>query len=125
MEEDKRCSKCKVLQGMSKFAKDKTKPDGRSGTCKKCRNKAAEQAQAIPVKMPDSKCRCNRSGNIIFKKACVRGCNDLCATCKNPQMQNIPAGGETLTPEEDKERTFTGTYRSSAAIAVEDGYIEN
>lgn len=67
---------------------------------------------------------CNRDGSMITRINCVPGCNDACLTCENKQMQNTQAGSDTLTPEGHKEQTLSGTYRSSAAIAVEDGYFE-
>ena len=121
---EKRCSQCKLLKIITDFHKDKRKKDGRNSICKKCRNKAAEQEKDIEIKIPDSKCKCGRAGHVIFKKDCVPGCNDACLSCKNPQTQNVKAGGDTLTPEEHKKQTLAGTYRSSAAIAVEDGYRE-
>ncbi|MCK5603538.1 hypothetical protein KAR91_16760 [Candidatus Pacearchaeota archaeon] len=119
MSADKRCSKCKILKGISGFHKDKLKRDGRNSICKKCRNDEAEQEKASEIKIPDSKCRCNRTKTLISKLSCVPGCNDACMTCENPQTQNIKAG-DTLTSEEHREQTLSGTYRSSALIAVED-----
>lgn len=119
---NKRCSQCKILQSIADFHKDKRKPDGRNSICKKCRNGTAEQEREL--KIPDSKCRCERSKTIIFKKDCVPGCNDACLTCANPQVQNTPASDDTLTAKEHKDQTLRGTYRSSSAIAVEDGYLE-
>jgi hypothetical protein len=112
---NKRCSQCKILQSISDFHKDKRKKDG---------NGTAERERDIEVKIPDSKCRCERSKTIIFKKDCIPGCNDACLTCNNPQVQNTPASYDTLTAKEHKDQTLRGTYRSSSAIAVEDGYLE-
>ncbi len=121
---NKRCSQCKLLKIITDFHKDKRKKDGRNSICKKCRNNTAEQEKDIEIKIPDSKCKCDRAGHVIFKKHCVPGCNDACLTCENPQVQNTPASGDTLTPREHKNQTLRGTYRSSSAIAAEDGYIE-
>ena len=117
---DKRCSKCKILKNVSGFHRDKLKRDGRNSICKKCRNDEAEQEKASEIKIPSSKCRCKRTKTLISKFSCVPGCNDACMTCENPQMQNIKASRNTLTPEEHREQTLSGTYRSSALIAVED-----
>lgn len=68
---------------------------------------------------------CNRDGKKISINNCIPGCNDACIICENKQIQNVKAGGDTLTPEEHREQTLSGTYRSSAAIAVEDGYKDN
>ena len=124
MSDYKRCSQCKILKNISDFHRDKRKRDGRNSICKKCRSDYAEQEKNIEIKIPDSKCLCNRSGTIISKKDCLPGCNDACIPCENKQMQNVTAGGDTLTPKEHKAQTLAGTYRSSAAIAVEDGYLE-
>ena len=71
-----------------------------------------------------SKILCNRDGNMISTLNCVPGCNNACLNCPNKQMGNIQAGGNTLTSKEHKEQTLVGTYRSSGAIAVEDGFSE-
>lgn len=67
------------------------------------------------------KIRCNRDGSMISINACIPGCNDACRTCQNIQIENIPAVNN-VTPEEDMEQRQAGIYRSSAAIAVEDGF---
>ena len=137
MESSQKCNGCGRPKKLEKYSVNRTKKNGRGGTCKKCLNarikirrrkeskgKVKEILAPLPVVIPDDKIRCERDGKIMTKSQCLPGCNDACITCENPQMQNIKASNDTLTPEEHKDQTLSGTYRSSAAIAVEDGYLE-
>ena len=117
---EKRCSKCKILKDIKDFHKDKSKHDGRNSCCKPCKHKPSLPQNVIPKVEKVKKILCDRNGQMISKGNCVPGCNDACMICENPQMQNIKASRNTLTPEEHKEQTLSGTYRSSALIAVED-----
>ena len=69
------------------------------------------------------KIRCERGkGQIISVQDCVPGCNDVCLDCEFPQHQNIPASADVITAAEEAETKYDGTYRSSAAVAMDDGY---
>ena len=70
-----------------------------------------------------NKIKCNRGkGQIISAQDCVPGCNDVCLECENQQTQNIPASADIVTAAEEAENKYDGTYRSSAAVAMDDGY---
>ena len=45
---------------------------------------------------------CNRNGEKISSHQCVPGCNDKCNTCESKQLDNIKAGDDTLTYEQEK-----------------------
>lgn len=38
-------------------------------------------------------------GQMINIKNCLPGCNDVCKSCPSKQIDNVGAGGDTLTPE--------------------------
>lgn len=127
----KKCSKCKEPKTLDEFHNDRSKADGKTTQCAECINKRANLAkkekrdverktrEAIKPKISKDKILCNRDGSMISKSKCLPGCNDACIPCENKQFDNIKASGDTLTPEGHREQTLSGTYRSSALIAVE------
>jgi hypothetical protein len=69
---------------------------------------------------------CNRGGGrLISDTDCVPNVTPpVCSICKDIQEGNISASADTITPEEEAAHKYDGTYRSSAAVAVDDGYID-
>lgn len=101
MKDSKRCNKCKIWQSKTDFHRDKGKPNGRNTICKRCRNKATSMGEDSANNGLKGKSLCLRSNKMIFKKDCIPGCNDACILCPNKQLDNIKAGNDTYTPEEE------------------------
>ena len=131
----KACNKCGIPKELDDFSPDKGKSDGRKGKCKKCTNAMARKRlkdieegkiKVVPrvKKIIRNKILCLRSGEYIRKVQCVPGCNDACSNCDNKQLTNIAASADTFTPDQEANMRHQGAFRSSAAVAVEDGYID-
>lgn len=139
---EKECSNCGEIKDLNQFHRARKERDGRRSQCGACLNakskevrdelkeknilivKAKTEIKTIktPVLViPKGEILCEKNGSIIAETSCLQGCNDACRTCKSIQTTNLRAINN-LSPEEEKEGKYSVTYRSSAAIAVEDGY---
>ena len=105
------CSQCEIPKDINNFHREKRQKDGHRPECKKCRKDKyiAKQEKLKPVitaiteraNKSSKKIKCNRTKTMISISACIPGCNDLCIPCENKQINNISAGGDTLTREEE------------------------
>lgn len=114
MKEAKKCKgKCGEIKPLSEYHKDKQQKDGHRARCKFClktksaqnktlRKQKKEEEQKKIIKIPANKIRCNRNGNIMLKSKCIPGCNDACLSCENKQLDNIQAGSDIITAEQEK-----------------------
>ena len=139
---EKECPNCGETKNLSKFHRAGKERDGRTSRCGACINAKSKEARdrlkeknmlmakakpeikivKVPVLIiPKGRILCEKNGNIITEANCIQGCNDACRTCKSIQTANKRTINN-LSPEEEKEGKYSVTYRSSAAIAVEDGY---
>lgn len=124
---EKRCTKCREIKDFEDFQNDKKARDGKKSRCKECIRKgrpSRKKKYKGLVKVPGNKILCKRNGKLILKKRCVPGCNDACITCEHKQIDNVSASSDTFSPEHEATMRHEGAYRSSSAIAIEDGYID-
>ena len=61
-----------------------------------------KRKERLKPKIPANKILCNRNGSIMLKSKCIPGCNDACIPCENKQLNNIQAGSDTITEEQEK-----------------------